>query len=97
MVVLATAAAAAASSTGVASAAAAAGPLTSPCDPPRGWWIMMREFGSDLRLPLVPAESRKAPMDAAMPKHTVFTSHGMYCIVSKMASPACTEPPGLQQ
>ena len=56
---------------------------------------MILELGSDLLFPFVPAESKKAPMDAAIPKHTVFTSHGMYCIVSKMANPACTEPPGL--
>jgi hypothetical protein len=53
-----------------------------PCAPPSGWWIMMRALGSDLRLPLAPAPSRNAPMDAAMPKHTVDTSQGMNCIVS---------------
>jgi len=37
---------------------------------------MMRALGSEERLPLAPAPSKKAPMDAAIPKHTVFTSHG---------------------
>jgi len=32
---------------------------------------MMREFGSDLRLPFMPEQSRNAPIDAAVPKHTV--------------------------
>ena len=39
-----------------------------------GWWIMMREFGSDRRLPLAPAMSRNEPMLAAMPRHIVDTS-----------------------
>ena len=56
---------------------------------------MILELGSDLLLPLVPAERRKAPIEAAMPKQTVFTSQGIYCIVSKIARPAWTEPPGL--
>ena len=62
--------------------------LTSPCPPPEGWWIIILELGSDLLLPLVPAERRKAPIEAAIPKQTVLTSHGIYCIVSKMARPA---------
>jgi hypothetical protein len=37
---------------------------------------MMRALGSEERLPLAPAPSKKAPIDAAIPKHTVFTSHG---------------------
>ena len=53
-----------------------------PCAPPSGWWIMMRAFGSDRRLPGAPAPSRKAPMDAAVPKQTVDTSQGTNCIVS---------------
>eukprot|EP00418_Pyrodinium_bahamense_P087613 CAMPEP_0179074610 /NCGR_PEP_ID=MMETSP0796-20121207/33173_1 /TAXON_ID=73915 /ORGANISM="Pyrodinium bahamense, Strain pbaha01" /LENGTH=243 /DNA_ID=CAMNT_0020771835 /DNA_START=150 /DNA_END=881 /DNA_ORIENTATION=+ len=65
-----------------------------PCAPPNGWWIIIREFGRLLRLPFVPAASRKDPMDAANPKQTVLTSHGMNCIVSKMAMPAETDPPG---
>lgn len=47
--------------------------------PPSGWWIMMRAFGMDMRFPLVPAQRRKAPMDAASPKHTVDTSHLTIC------------------
>ena len=34
-------------------------------------------------------------MDAAIPKQTVDTSHGTYCIVSYIAIPALTLPPGL--
>jgi len=37
---------------------------------------MMRELGSVYRLPCVPDDSRNAPMDAAIPTHTVFTSCG---------------------
>ena len=44
-----------------------------PCEPPEGWWIMMRAFGSAKRLPLAPAASRNAPMLAAMPMHSVAT------------------------
>ena len=58
---------------------------------------MILELGKDLLFPLVPADRRKAPIEAAMPKQTVLTSHGIYCIVSKIASPACTDPPGLQR
>ena len=43
---------------------------------------MMRELGSDFLLPGVPEHRRKAPIDAAVPKHTVAKSHGMYCMVS---------------
>mmetsp|Transcript_14104 Transcript_14104/g.38624 ORF Transcript_14104/g.38624 Transcript_14104/m.38624 type:complete len:202 (+) Transcript_14104:260-865(+) len=65
-----------------------------PCAPPSGWWIIMREFGRLLRFPLAPAANKKEPIDAAIPKQTVSTSHGMNCIVSKMAKPADTDPPG---
>jgi len=65
-----------------------------PWAPPSGWWIMMRLLGRLRRLPLVPAPRRKAPIEAAVPKHTVLVSHGTNCIVSKMAMPAETEPPG---
>ena len=54
---------------------------------------MIRELGSDLRLPGVPDDNKKAPIEAAMPKQTVLTSQGMYCIVSNIAKPACTDPP----
>ena len=33
-------------------------------------------------------------MEAASPMQTVDTSHGTYCMVSYIASPAVTEPPG---
>jgi hypothetical protein len=53
-----------------------------PWLPPDGWWIMIREFGSALRLPFSPAASSTAPMDAAIPMHIVFTGAFMYCMVS---------------
>jgi hypothetical protein len=66
-----------------------------PCIPPSGWWIMTLELGSAKRLPLAPAASRKAPMLAAMPVHRVDTSGLMKFMVSKIAMPALTLPPGL--
>jgi hypothetical protein len=55
---------------------------------------MMREFGNENRLPLAPAASRKAPIEAAIPVHSVDTSGLMKFMVSKIARPAETEPPG---
>ena len=49
---------------------------------------MIREWVRLLRLPLVPAQSRKAPMEAARPTHTVCTSGLMCCMVSKMPRPS---------
>ena len=53
-----------------------------PCAPPSTWWIMILELGSEKRLPFSPAASRKAPMLAAMPVHSVETSGLMKFIVS---------------
>ena len=106
---------------------------------------MIREFGRLRRFPMQPAPSRKAPIEAAVPKQTVLMSaarrgaagggasraggegsmegkgegvrgergghrsaraapvgasrgarapHGTYCMVSNIAMPAETEPPG---
>ncbi|MCY1381255.1 hypothetical protein D9M69_691380 [compost metagenome] len=52
------------------------------------------ELGSEKRFPLVPAANRNAPMLAAKPQHRVDTSGLMKFIVSKIAMPALTEPPG---
>src|SRR3990172_8295754 len=41
--------------------------VACPCTPPSGWGIMMRAWGSANRLPLEPAQSRSAPMEAAWP------------------------------
>src|SRR6185369_8329523 len=60
---------------------------TWPWKPPEGWWIRIVEFGSANRLPRVPAASRNAPIEAAMPMQRVETSGRMNCIVSKMAIP----------
>ncbi|MNC70630.1 hypothetical protein D3C75_1214630 [compost metagenome] len=54
----------------------------------------MRELGSVKRLPFLPAASRNAPMLAARPVHRVDTSGLTNCMVSKMAIPAYTDPPG---
>ncbi len=53
-----------------------------PDEPPEGWWIMMREFGSAERLPSAPAESRNAPIEAAIPMQIVATGAFMNWIVS---------------
>ena len=38
-----------------------------PPMPPDGWCIMIRACGSAYRLPVVPAQSRNCPIEAAMP------------------------------
>ena len=43
---------------------------------------MMRALGKLLRLPGVPAPSKKAPIEAAIPKQMVRTSQSTNCIVS---------------
>ena len=53
-----------------------------PWKPPSGWWIITRELGSAKRLPLAPAQSRKAPIEAAWPMHSVDTSGLTNCMVS---------------
>ena len=55
---------------------------------------MTLELGKLKRLPLVPAANKNAPMLAAMPMHKVETSGLMKFMVSKIAMPALTEPPG---
>ncbi len=49
---------------------------------PSGWWIMMRALGSAKRLPLAPAASSTAPIDAACPMQMVDTCGLTYCMVS---------------
>jgi len=65
-----------------------------PRAPPLGWWTMIRALGNAMRMPGSPAASRKLPMLAAWPTHTVETAGLMYCIVSWIAMPAVTTPPG---
>ena len=55
---------------------------------------MTFELGREKRLPLAPAASKNAPMLAAMPVHRVETSGLMKFMVSKIAMPELTEPPG---
>src|SRR3990172_1481452 len=49
--------------------------VACPWKPPMGWWIMIRAWGSENRLPLVPAPRRSAPMLAAWPMQMVETGH----------------------
>ena len=65
-----------------------------PCAPPEGWWTMIRALVSATRRPGSPAASRKLPIDAAWPMHTVPTRGRIYCMVSWIAMPAVTTPPG---
>ena len=53
-----------------------------PWVPAEGWWIMISALGRASRLPLVPEDSRNAPMEAASPMQMVDTSHLIYCMVS---------------
>ena len=55
---------------------------------------MTLAFGRTKRLPLAPADSKNAPMLAAMPMQSVETSGLMNCMVSKIDMPADTLPPG---
>jgi hypothetical protein len=56
--------------------------LAVPPRPPEGWCIMIRLCGSAYRLPLVPAQSRNCPIEAASPMATVATSLEIQFIVS---------------
>ena len=53
-----------------------------PWKPPVGWWMRMREFGSDERLPSAPPVRISEPADIAIPQHVVATSGLMKRIVS---------------
>ena len=50
--------------------------------PEDGWWMRIRLFGSDIRLPLAPPMSTRDPADIAIPQQIVCTSGLMNCIVS---------------
>jgi hypothetical protein len=54
----------------------------------------MRVLGSALLFPFVPAASKNAPAEAAMPRAVVATSALTNCIVSYIASIAELLPPG---
>ena len=56
---------------------------------------MISALGRAMRFPFAPDESRNAPIEAAMPMQMVETSGLMYCMVSYMARPEVTLPPGL--
>ena len=53
-----------------------------PSKPAEGWWIRMRLFGSEKRLPLAPPASSSEPIDIAIPTQIVWMSGLMNCIVS---------------
>lgn len=55
---------------------------------------MMRELGRDCLCPFSPAANSKDAIDAAWPQHKVLMGFRMYCMVSYIASPAVTAPPG---
>src|SRR5579864_5018365 len=55
---------------------------------------MIRELGSENRLPGAPAQSSSEPAEAAWPMHTVETGERIYCIVSYIAKLEVTTPPG---
>ena len=55
---------------------------------------MTLECGKQKRLPLAPAESSTAAMDAAMPTQMVETCGLIKFMVSRIARPEYTSPPG---
>src|SRR5665647_2664950 len=55
---------------------------------------MMRALGSEKRISFAPAHSNSEPADAACPVHSVDTGGRMNCMVSYIASPDVTTPPG---
>lgn len=60
---------------------------------PDGWWIMIREFGSEWRNPGAPEHSSNDAMLQACPTHQVAIGGCTYCIVSYIPRPAVTDPP----
>ncbi|KAI9586634.1 hypothetical protein GQX74_002481 [Glossina fuscipes] len=55
---------------------------------------MIRAFGNEYRIPGSPAVNSNEPIEQACPTHHVAIAGFTYCIVSYMASPAVTTPPG---
>src|SRR3954454_21145513 len=55
---------------------------------------MIREFGNENRISLAPAHNSSEPAEAACPVHSVDTGGRMNCMVSYIASPDVTTPPG---
>ena len=52
----------------------------------------MRAFGMDIRRPFSPEASKKAPMDAAKPRHTVLTGAWQNCIAVNCFIPVDAYP-----
>ena len=65
-----------------------------PWAPPEGWWTMIRRWAARRACPARRRASRKLPIEAAWPMQTVPTLGRMYCMVSWIAMPAVTTPPG---
>ena len=55
---------------------------------------MTEPFFNTYRCPFSPPASNRLPMEAAWPIQKVWTGDWIYCIVSYIASPAVTDPPG---
>src|SRR5580658_8364123 len=55
---------------------------------------MIREFGNENSISFAPAHNSSDPADAACPVHKVDTGGRMNCIVSYIARPDVTTPPG---
>lgn len=56
--------------------------------------IITVEFFNANRCPFSPPANNKLPILAAMPIQKVCTGAAIYCIVSYIAKPAETDPPG---
>src|SRR6266542_4969073 len=69
--------------------------VACPWKPPlHGWWIRMRALAVARRRPLVPPASSTDAIEAARPEQVVATGQARLAMVSKIASPARTSPPG---
>ena len=56
---------------------------------------MYSAFGNMKRLPLAPLDAITVPIEAAIPMTMVWTSDLIKFMVSTIAKPAETEPPGV--
>src|SRR4029450_13194802 len=62
--------------------------------PAHGWWIRTRALAVPRRWPLVPEASSTEAIEAAMPAQVVATGQDSPWMVSTMARPLRTSPPG---
>ena len=68
--------------------------VACPEYPPDGWCIIILELFNAYLLPLVPAIASNDPAEEAWPITSVEISHFTNCMVSYIAKPAVTNPPG---